>query len=858
MKKKTTVFLLVSLAFLVAFCVGVSAFLVGTMKQKGEQTISDIGELYMSDMSDEISMHFETNVRLRINHIKKITENNPSEADGSNMSEPEELLDEMEADGRIYDFESMAFISHDGTVQMIYGDEFKLSDNASFVNSLNKGDEKVAIAETNSGNKVVAIGIPASYSMNAGKESAGLMIGMPVEEIDSILTLPDKDALTYSYIIRRDGSFIIRNAQVTHDNYFDRVQEMFSGVNGKTGEEFVAEFQEAISKDEKYVTAFKLGEERRNLYCVHLPYSEWYLVTVLPYGELNDLIDTLNNQRMQMFLVSVFTILLVLIGIFLIYLRMMKRQVAKLEEARQEAMEANKAKSEFLSNMSHDIRTPMNAIVGMTAIAAANINSKKKVESCLKKITISSKHLLGLINDILDMSKIESGKMNLNIESFSLREILSNVANIMRPQMEAKHHSFDIYIHDIETENIFCDSVRLNQVIINLLSNAMKFTPPGGTIKVIMYQEPSELGDEYVLVHLRVIDNGIGMTKEFKDKIFESFAREDSKRVHRTEGTGLGMAITKYIVDAMNGTIEVESEPGKGTEFHIAINVERSFIDEEKMLLPDWNMLVVDDDRQMCESTLVFLREIGIRPEWTLDGETAISMVEERHRKHDDYHIILLDWKLPGIDGIETARRIRSKMGDDIPILLISAYDWSEIEDEARNAGVNGFIAKPLFKSSLFHELKQYDKTGCQKNVSQHEKEKEFSGVRLLVAEDNELNWEIVNELLAQEGLVMDHAEDGKICADMFNNSAEGYYKAILMDLRMPVMTGYEATEAIRSSERPDSDIPIIAMTADAFAEDIRKCLSCGMNAHISKPVDVNEVLRLLKRFIKDFDDVQQ
>ena len=512
---------------------------------------------------------------------------------------------------------------------------------------------------------------------------------------------------------------------------------------------------------------------------------------------------------------------------------------------------ANKAKSEFLSNMSHDIRTPMNAIVGMTAIATANIENTQQVQHCLKKIALSSKHLLNLINDVLDMSKIESGKMTLNIDQVSLREMMDGIVNIVQPQVRAKQQQFDIFIHDILSENVCCDSVRLNQVVLNLLSNAVKFTPVEGSIHIALYQEPSPQGDDFVRTHLLVKDSGIGMSPEFQAKIFDSFSREDSRRVQRTEGTGLGMAITKFIVDAMGGTIQLRSEQGRGSEFHVTLDLEVSTIQETDMVLPDWNMLVVDDDRELCESTVASLKSIGLHAEWTLDGENAVRMAEERFQRHDGSHIILLDWKLPGMDGIETARELRRRLGENIPILLISAYDWGDIEAEAKSVGINGFISKPLFKSTLFYGLRPYvdaEETVLEPLPEEHEAD--FTGRRILLAEDNELNWEIADELLSSLGLELDWAENGKICVEKFSAAAPGWYDAVFMDLRMPIMTGYEATQAIRALDRPDASLPIIAMTADAFSEDIQRCLEAGMNAHIAKPIDLREVSRLLEKYL--------
>ena len=349
-----------------------------------------------------------------------------------------------------------------------------------------------------------------------------------------------------------------------------------------------------------------------------------------------------------------------------------------------------------------------------------------------------------------------------------------------------------------------------------------------------------------------VRDTGIGMTPEFKAKIFESFVREDSARVRRTEGSGLGMAITKYIVDAMGGAIEVSSAPGEGTSFHVTLDMEKAEIMEADMVLPSWPMLVVDDDRQLCESTAASLKSIGILADWTLDAESALEKVEAACRRGTPYHIILLDWKLPGMDGLAAARELRRRYGENIPILLISAYDWSEIEEEAKAAGISGFISKPLFKSTLYHGLKPFVEQG-ETPLETEEQFDLLKGKRVLLAEDNDLNWEIASELLTAElGLELDWAENGQICVEMLEKSPVGYYEAVLMDVRMPVMDGYEATAAIRGLERGDAAVPIIAMTADAFSEDIKKCLDAGMNAHVAKPIDIREVSRLLEKFIHE------
>lgn len=854
LRKKSKIFLISSFIGLITVLIFSITISTITLSKKSETIISEVGSLYMQGISKEISMHFETTIDLRLNQLETIL---MSDNLAHKEQTPDKIHDILSYEGKIRNFECLGLLTDSGDIQMIYGDNVSLVDPEPFLNSLRKKQTKVAIGKTQSGDDVILMGIYHSFLINENENSIALVAGVPVSYIDYILSLDTDDSttLTYSHIIRRDGSFIIRSAEVKEDNFFDRIKASYDDYNGKTPMQYVDELKNAMENNEEYFTAYSFQGEMRTLYCTRLNYSEWYLATIMPYGEIDSLVNNLEKDK-NLNLIFCLAIILASVGIiFVIYYRMTNNQIKELEIARVEATKASKAKSEFLSNMSHDIRTPMNAIVGMTTIATAHIDNKQQVQACLKKITLSSKHLLGLINDILDMSKIESGKMTLNMDLVSLREVMDSLVNIVQPQIKSKNQHFDVSIYDIETENVFCDSVRLNQVILNLLSNAVKFTPDEGKIKITLYEEKSPIDDEHIRVHIIVQDNGIGMSEEFQKKVFESFVREDSKRVHKTEGTGLGMAITKYIVDAMKGTIDVESELGKGTKFHVILDFEKAVNNEEEMVLPNWNMLVVDDDEQLCIGTADSLKEIGVNAEWAFDGETALEKIEEHYKKHDDYQIILLDWKLPGIDGIETARKIHKLIGDNVPIILISAYDWSEIEDEAKEAGVMGFISKPLFKSTLYYGLRPYaDEKSNDTAADVIEDEKSgLKGMRVLVAEDNELNWEIAKELLSEElGLEMELAENGQICVEKFAKSEVGYYKAILMDVRMPVMNGLEATKAIRSLDRPDSSLPIIAMTADAFSEDIKRCIDSGMNSHVAKPIDVKEIEKILDKLINN------
>lgn len=852
-RKKTMKFLRNSALFIPVLCVVVFGFMAVYMNGKSEETINGVGTIYMSGMSEQISIHFEKTIGLRLSQVEDIVNSVPPQNDMEALSET------LSYNARARGFSYLALYSVDGEFEMIYGEDIHVTDPPPFLQSLNNEEKKVAVGTDDDGNDIVLMGASASYPMKNGKTCTALVACLPVEYVKEALSLDENDSMVYSHIIRRDGSFVIRSEDAYRDSYFERIEALFEEYNGKNAKQCIREFKSAMESGEDYSEVLKVDGEMRHIHCTALSYSEWYLVTVMPYGMLSDIVTELNKTWVFMAIAGCILVIFALLIVFWKFFGLTKEQFRELDKARQEAVDANQAKSEFLSNMSHDIRTPMNAIVGMAAIATANINNIQQVQNCLKKITLSSKHLLGLINDVLDMSKIESGKMNLNMDQISLREVIENIVNIVQPQIKEKNQDFDVFVHDITVENVCCDSVRLNQILLNFLSNAIKFTPEGGKIQISICETASEKGEDWVRICISVEDTGIGMSDEFKEKIFESFAREDSNRVQKIQGTGLGMAITKYIVDAMGGTIEVQSEQGKGTKFSVILDLEQALVQEEDMVLPAWRMLVVDDDEQLCVSATKALKAIGVHADWTLDGESAVQMVEKKHMQHDEYQIILLDWKLPGMNGIKTAREIRRRLEENIPIILISAYDWSDIEDEARGAGITGFISKPLFKSTLYYSLKKFAGVSGERRIdavntkeNSRNKKDDYSNRRILLAEDNDLNWEIAEELLGELGFNIERADNGKICLEKFERSESGYYDAILMDIRMPVMNGYESTKAIRALNRPDAaDIPIIAMTADAFSEDHDKCIECGMNAHIAKPIDMQEVVRQLEKYMK-------
>ena len=844
-KNITTHFLIGSLIALLILGMVVFSVLGIYMNRKSSETIHEVGEIYMTGMGDQLARHFENIIQLRFSQVEGIVS-----VVSTDHTDIEKLHEELIYRAQVRGFDHLSLCSSEGELETLLGAPIHAINLPPFLEALRRGEQRVAVGIDDIGNEVILFGITANYLMKSGEQCIGLVASIPLEYISGILSLEEDGPLMYCRIIRQDGSFVISNLNTNMPDYYNSVWEM---CGSHTDESSIVTYLEglrnALKEHKNYSSLLDVRGEIRQIYGRPLPYSEWYLIMIMPFGLLDQVINGLSGQRTAATLLACASILVTLVLIFLRYFSLTRLQFQELEKAQQTAIEATKAKSKFLSNMSHDIRTPMNAIVGMTAIATAHIDDQNQVQNCLRKIALSSKHLLGLINDVLDMSKIESGKMTLSMDQVSLKEVVEGIVSIVQPQVKAKRQKFDVHIENIVTENVCCDSVRLNQVLLNLLSNATKYTPEEGSIQLSMFEEDSPKGENYVRTHVKVKDNGIGMSPEFLKQIYESYSRADGTRVHKTEGAGLGMAITKYIIDAMGGTIEVQSELDKGTEFHIALDLEKATVTDLDMVLPPWNVLVVDDDELLCQTAADSLKSIGVKAEWTLSGEKAIQMAMEHHHARNDFQIILLDWKLPGMDGFQVAKELRRNLGDEIPILLISAYDWSEFESEARNAGISGFISKPLFKSTLFYGLRQYMGVN-ESNDEVSEQDLDLSGRRILLAEDNELNWEIASELLSDLGVQLEWAEDGQICLDKFLDSPEGYYDAILMDIRMPIMTGYESTQAIRALNRSDaSSIPIIAMTADAFSEDIQRCLSCGMNAHIAKPIAVSELARLLKKF---------
>ena len=528
-------------------------------------------------------------------------------------------------------------------------------------------------------------------------------------------------------------------------------------------------------------------------------------------------------------------------------------QRESLSAALEDANQANKAKTAFLSNMSHEIRTPMNAIIGLDKIALNEPGISEKTREYLEKIGLSAQHLLSIINDILDMSRIESGRMTMKNEEFSFAKLLAQVNTMISDQCRDKGIEYDCNVKGTINDYYIGDDMKLRQVLINILGNAVKFTPEGGSVTFVV--EPTAQFNGKSTLRFTISDTGIGMSQDYLPKLFDAFSQEDSSATNRYGSTGLGMAITKSIIELMHGTISVESEKDKGTTFTVTITLidcDRKDIEEgEDILQPhELCVLVVDDDPIACEHAQLVLGQVGASCEKALSGAEGLQMVKLRHARREPYNLILMDWRMPEIDGVETTRQIRDAVGTETPVIILTSYNWDEIEDEARVAGVDAFVAKPLFAGAVLDEFREVFK---RKNAELVRKTVDLKGRRVLLAEDVAVNAEIIMMILSMREMHVDHAENGRIAVEMFENHEEGYYDAVLMDMRMPEMDGLEATRRIRAMDRSDAkSIPIIALTANAFDEDVQHSMQAGLNAHMSKPVEPDVLFETLEGFLHD------
>ena len=665
-------------------------------------------------------------------------------------------------------------------------------------------------------------------------KDAILLRVLPISELEQKWIFPQEEYENAELsMIDADGNYIIKDHSFKNSNFFEfyrsynsgdtAAQELFEKITSSTGS-----FSMYNSRGEKCILAYTPIASK----------AEWVLLSFMPMNELN-----VNTENWM--LVGIVSVGLLILFVFDLTVMLYFNQ--KLHAAAREAAFANQAKTDFLSTMSHDIRTPMNAIIGLTTIMKKNLDDTELVRENLKKITLASNHLLTLINDILDISKVESGKLILSPQTFSIVETVENLVNISQPMIKEKNIEFHFRIGRMEKEYLYADQLRLNQIYINILSNAIKYTEPGGHVSVDMREDESKKPGCVQLTYI-VSDSGIGMSPEYMANMYQPFSRQTDSRVNSIQGTGLGLAITKQMVDLMNGTINCQSEPGKGTTFTVILDIPIAERQREDMVLEPMDVLIVDDDPILLETAADTLKSLGVTADCAESASKALEMISHRHETEQDYSIVILDWKMPDIDGIEMTRRIRSTVSPDIPILLISAYDRTDIEGAAKKAGANAFISKPLFRSTLYDTINDVLGTGA-KSAEPENDYSDLHGMNILIAEDFDVNWEVISALLEMYGINTERAENGRICVEKIKSAAEGSYDLIFMDIQMPEMNGLDATKNIRALDDPwASSIPIIAMTADAFSENVTECLNAGMNGHISKPVDIKLVIKEIRR----------
>ena len=668
--------------------------------------------------------------------------------------------------------------------------------------------------------------------------AAVLLRVIPISALEQKWVFPQTELMNAELaMIDADGDYILKGYNFKNASYF----EFYKSYNPSDPESSRQLFDRVTSSTGSVSMLNSHGQECILAFTPFSATSGWTLLGLVPAEALK--VDTEN--WMLIGVVSAGLLILFLCDLFYM-LEFNKR----LKIAARDAESANRAKTDFLSTMSHDIRTPMNAIIGLTAIAEKNLGDVESTGENLRKISLAGNHLLTLINDILDISKVESGKLKLSPLTFSIVETVENLVNISQPMIKEKNIEFSFHINQMEKEYLYADQLRLNQIYINILSNAIKYTEPGGRVSVELREEKSAVPGCVRLSYV-VADTGIGMSPEFMATMYQPFSRQIDSRVNSIQGTGLGLAITKQMVELLGGTIDCESEQGKGTTFTVVLDIPMADRQREEMQLDSLDVLVVDDDEIMLQTATDALVSLGASAEQARSGLEALGMIEHRHLAGRDYNVIIVDWKMPEMDGLETIRRIRAEINTEIPILLISAYDWSDIEDQAKEAGANGFVSKPLFRSTLYDRINAL--TGKESGSLEPEDDySDLQGLHILVAEDNDINWEIISAMLAMFGITTERAENGRICVDRMRAAPEGSYELIFMDVQMPEMNGLDATRAIRKLENPwAASIPIVAMTADAFSENVTECLNAGMNGHIAKPVDIKLVIKEIRR-IKD------
>ena len=856
---------------------------VGRSARKGaEQAAHSVSLLYLDELAGRREQVVEDNLQTNVETIgialQMLTEDD--------LSDLEHLQAFQKRMKTLFKLEKFAFVDTDGLIYTSMGTQEDIADyNFDY---LHVSGPEIFAKDLETDQKKVIIAVPAGEIPFMGKVLSACFMEISMEKmLKDVSILTNDDDVTFCNMYTRDGiplSGKILGGQAGEKSLLLALQnaELAKGYS-------VSRMEEDFAAGRRGVVSFLYGDIEETLAYVPVKGTDWMLTYLGQENVIGAQIRSVSDGIIQRSLALSILMALVLLGFFGYIIKQninnarllleketseaesrakneelqqrialqeqLEEQSHVLSDALQAAEKANKAKTAFLSNMSHEIRTPMNAIIGLDNIAMNDPETTPKIRGYLEKIDESAQHLLGLINDILDMSRIESGRMILRSEEFSFPQLMESINTMFSGQCQEKGLDYQCHILGHVDDFYIGDSMKLRQVLINILGNAVKFTPEGG--KVDMTVEKTAGFDGKSTIRFTIADTGIGMSKEYLPRIFDTFSQEDSSTTNKYGSSGLGLAITKNIVEMMNGDIQVESEKGKGSVFTVTVTLMDTApkdVDtaEAKIRPGDMTVLIVDDDPVACEHARLVLEKAGIAAETADSGADALEKVKLRHARREPYNLILVDWKMPDMDGVETTRRIREIIGDASAIIILTAYRWDDVLEEALQAGVDSFISKPLFASAVLEEFQSALK---RKNITITDKahKAELTGRRVLLAEDMQVNAEIMMMVLEMRGIEAELAENGKIAVEKFASSPEGYYDAILMDMRMPEMDGLEATRTIRAMDRKDAGrIPIIALTANAFDEDVQRSLQAGLNAHLSKPVEPEILYETLQSMIRD------
>ena len=848
---------------IMVLCVAVVVLIIVFYSIFASDKIYSESASHLTEIYGQVNINYSSTVQRNWNILGGWADYVKEKAESAEDTGNKELTDYIEARKKDWGFTYFYFIDENGTGVSRDGKVVCTFEGIENYIPVLKGDEEAGVKPDNivmaterlrdgetSTTTVTLFAVPVNIKY-VGQDYIAIGVTFNTTDMNKTLDINAFNGSGVCRIVTEAGGVLMSSNGKEDSRYIENLLASVEFTRGSA-----EDLRNNLKNGKSDVAMFKYA--KIEYYIVNLPvgFNNWSMIGIVPAEILN---HSMNNFRSVTigFMTGIFLLLGAAgVGVVFAYqlrrakqkeLNLKQEMNVKLEQALDIAKSANEAKSNFLSNMSHDIRTPMNAIIGFSTLLAKNAEKPDTVREYVKKITYSSQHLLGLINDVLDMSKIESGKTALNVEEFSLPELLEALYSMVLPQTKAKKQNFDMHTKGEIPERILGDKLRLNQILLNLLSNAVKYTPAGGSIGLVIEEMEQNVHRH---AHLRFVvkDNGLGMSEEFVQTIFQPFSREQTNAKKEIQGTGLGMAITKNIVDLMGGTISVESKQGVGSVF----TVELELAVAEEMDDDDFwqrhnitRVLVVDDEEDIFLNVKELMEGTGVDISYAVSGMRAIEMVNESRTENNNFNVILLDWKMPEMNGIETAKRIREIVGTEIPILVLTSYNFEEIEDEAKQAGIDFFLPKPFFMSNFRRAVEHVRGTrGSDETASASDTDAvSLNGLKVLAAEDNEINAEILTELLSDEGVVCDIAHNGREALEMFEKSEPGQYDIIFMDVQMPVMNGYEATRAIRACAHENAKtIPILAMTANAFDEDVKSALDSGMNAHMSKPIDIDKL----------------